>query len=266
MVSRQGDDRVSYSTLFDIGRCSGTATFARARHRCFTDGKQWLGPIGAVCLLHNADDSARGLLVAMLRATGVLTVSKAGDAALGQQRMHLLDHFIMDFCTRVQAALRGGAIARYQEHAENLNALRGRLRLTEHLCLNAFYQSRLFCGFDERTIDNPYNRALKAVLIRLLHQAIGAQAKANVAALLHRFDGVAHVPVTPQDIECLSFDRMIRRWQPVFDRAKWLLQGLFPDVRFGEIDGTCLLFNMERLFEAFLGVKLRQAWQDPCPR
>ena len=33
-----------------------------------------------------------------------------------------------------------------------------------------------------------------------------------------------------------------------------------PDVRSGEVDSTCLLFNMERLFEAFLGAKLRQAW------
>jgi 5-methylcytosine-specific restriction enzyme subunit McrC len=37
---------------------------------------------------------------------------------------------------------------------------------------------------------------------------------------------------------------------------------LFPDVRSGELDGTCLLFNMERLFEAFLGAKLQKAWQS----
>lgn len=205
-------------------------------------------------------DSDRGLLVSMLRTTGNLTVSTAGEAALGQQRMHLLDQFILDFCARMNAALRGGAIAQYQDHEENLHALRGRLILTEHLRRNAFDSSRLLCSFDERTVDNPYNQVLKAVLSCLRPHVISAQAKATVVALLHRFDDVALHPVTPRVIELLPFDRMTKRWEPIFVRAKWLLQGLFPDVRSGEVDGTCLLFNMERLFEAFLGAKLRQAW------
>ena len=210
----------------------------------------------------HSDESARGLLISMLRTTGTLSVSSAGEAPLGQQSMHLLDHFILDFCARVNSALRGGAIARYQEHDQNLHALRGRLRLTDHLRVNAFDHSRLFCSFDERTTDNPYNRILKAVLALLRPLAIGSHAKATVASLLHRFDEVAGASVTPLEIDRLIFDRMIRRWEPVFEHAKWLLQGLFPDVRAGEIDGTCLLFNMEKLFEAFLGVKLRRAWQN----
>ena len=212
---------------------------------------------------YDTDDTACGLLIAMLRTTGTLNVSNVGEAGLAQQTRHLLDCFILDFCVRVNLALRGGAIVHYQEYAENLNALRGRIRLTEHLRLNSFDQSRLYCGFDERTIDNPHNRALKAVLTRLVPLTASAPAKAIVTTLLHRFDEVTQTPVTPLDIDHLSFDRMIHRWEPVFERAKWLLQGLFPDVRGGEVNGSCLLFNMERLFEAFLGVKLRQAWQTP---
>ena len=202
------------------------------------------------------DESARGLLVAMLSATGTLSVSKAGAASLGQQRMHLLDIFILDFCERVHSALRAGAIARYQEQMDNLNALRGRLLLTEHLRLNAFDQTRLVCSFDERTIDNRYNRALKAVLNHLLPYSISVRTKAAVSALLHRFDGVTQASVSASYIDQLSFDRIIRRWEPVFVRAKWLLQGLFPDVRTGQVHGTCLLFNMERLFETLLGLRI----------
>lgn len=177
------------------------------------------------------NEGTRGLLVAMLRTTGNLTVSSAGEATLGQQQMHLLDQFILDFCARVNAALRGGAITHYQDHEENLNALRGRLILTNHLRRNAFDRSHLFCSFDERTIDNPHNRALKAVLSVLRPNAISAQARATVAALLHRFDDVALHPVTPRDIARLTLDRMTKSWEPIFERAKWLLQGLFPDVR-----------------------------------
>lgn len=57
---------------------------------------------------------------------------------------------------------------------------------------------------------------------------------------------------------------MIMRWKPIFERAKWLLQGLFPDVRVGRVDGTCLLFNMERLFESVLGLRMRSLWSNPA--
>jgi 5-methylcytosine-specific restriction enzyme subunit McrC len=197
----------------------------------------------------------------MLRISGNLIVCNAGESTLGQQRLHLLDQFILDFCSRVSTVLRGGAIAHFQDHEENLNALRGRLILTSHLRRNAFDRSHLFCSFNERTTDNPHNRALKAVLWAVRSRAISVQTRATVTTLLHRFDNVALHPVTPRDIARLIFDRMTNSWKPIFERAAWLLQGLFPDVRNGEIDGTCLLFNMERLFEAFLVVKVRQAWR-----
>lgn len=209
--------------------------------------------------------TARGLLVSMLRSTGAVNLTALGEAALGQQKMHLLDIFILDFCIRVSDALRQGAIACYEMHTENLNALRGRIRLTEHLRLNAFDRSRVYCDFDERTIDNPYNRVLRAVLSSLLPETLSAHVRARVAALLHRLDGVRSVVVTSSDIERLGFDRMTQRWKPVFERAKWLLQGLFPDLRAGGTSGVCLVFNMERLFEAFIGVKLRREWQVASP-
>lgn len=69
----------------------------------------------------------------MLARAGELGSKRVGEAGLGQQHSHLLDVFIEDFCSQVKSALRGGAIARYSERTENLNAIRGRLELTEHL-------------------------------------------------------------------------------------------------------------------------------------
>jgi len=166
----------------------------------------------------------------------------------------------------VKAALRGGAIARYSESTENLNAIRGRLELTEHLRTNAFNRSRLLCRFDERNIDNPYNRALKAVLQMLLGHALSPRIHAMVASFLHRFDAVADRSVRAHDLDALRFDRTIKHWQPVFRRAAWLLAGLFPDVRIGGAAGSALLFNMERLFERVLGQRIRRECQAMAGR
>jgi len=207
-------------------------------------------------------DGEKGVLVAMLRAVGALVTYVAGEASLNQQRVHLLDQFILDFCTRVTFLLREGAIAHYQQFDDNLTTVRGRLAFTEHIRRNAITHTHLFCQYDERTVDNPHNRALKAVLHCLRSSAVSTHARGVVDTLLHRFADVAATTVKPRDIDQLHFDRTTARWKPTFERARWLLEGLFPDVRAGEVDGTCLLFNMERLFEAFLGVKVRRAWKD----
>jgi 5-methylcytosine-specific restriction enzyme subunit McrC len=209
----------------------------------------------------DSSEDMRGLLVAMLARAGELGSKRVGEAGLGQQHSHLLDVFIEDFCRKVKSALRGGAIARYSERTENLNAIRGRLELTEHLRTNAFDRSHLLCRFDERSIDNPYNQALKAVLRILLGLALSPRTRALVAAFLHRFDEVSDRRVTVRGVGALRFDRTIRNWEPVFARAHWLLSGLYPDVRIGDAAGSALLFNMEKLFETVLRLRIRHACQ-----
>ena len=209
----------------------------------------------------DSNQEMRGLLVAMLARAGELSTRPVGDASIGFQKKHLLDIFIEDFCNQVKLALRGGAIARYSERMENLHAIRGRLELTEHLRVNAFDRSRLFCRFDERSIDNLHNQALKAVIRVLLGFARSPRTRAMVASFLHRFDQVNDLRITTRDIDDLRLDRTIRHWEPVFARARWLLAGLFPDVRTGEVTGSALMFNMEKLFETLVGLSIRQACQ-----
>ena len=207
-------------------------------------------------------EDMRGLLVALLTRAGELGLKRAGQAALAQQSSHLLDVFIEDFYDHVNTALRGGAISRYLENTENLSAIRGRLELTHHLRANAFDRSRLLCRFDERSIDNAYNRGLKAVL-RVLHgHALTSRTRAIVASLLSRFDDVADVRIRVCDLKALRIDRTIKHWKFVFQKAAWLMEGLFPDVRIGAASGSALLFNMERLFESVLGRRIRRECQS----
>ena len=224
----------------------------------------------------DSNEEMRGILVAMLVRAGELGSKRerVGNAGLRHQHSHLLDVFIEDFCTQVKTALRDGAITRYTERTENLNAIRGRLELTEHLRANAFDHSHLLCRFDEHSIDNPYNQVLKGVLRKLLRFALSSRTRAMVAAFLHRFDEVRDKTITTrdvdalrldrtirhwEDVDALRLDRTIRHWEPVFAQARRLLAGLFPDVRTGDATGSALLFNMEKLFETVLGLRIRQA-------
>lgn len=209
------------------------------------------------------EEQERGVLVAMLRSAGALAEADAGSAPLGLQRLHLLDVFILDFCARVTALLRRGAIRSYRAQEDDPPALRGRLRLAEQLRRAAVDQGRVHCRFDELTADNPHNRGLRAVLARLHAQALGPEAKAAADGLLRRLEGVSDAPCTAADVARLPFDRLTEAWRPVFKQAEAFLRGLFPDARAGGDEGICLLFDMQRLFEAFVGARLRRGWRGP---
>jgi 5-methylcytosine-specific restriction enzyme subunit McrC len=204
---------------------------------------------------------ARGVLVAMLRAANELAVSDVGAAPLNLQKLHLLDVFVLDFCGRMTALLRRGAIRSYQGLEDDLPTLKGRLDLATQVRRAAVDQGLIRCRFDELTADNPHNRILKHVLVKLSPQVIGPEAKTAVSALLLRLDQVSAIRCSPLDIDHLAFSRLNEAWRPLFQRASWFLRGLFPDVRVGDVDGLCLLFDMQRLFEAFIGARLAHAWR-----
>jgi 5-methylcytosine-specific restriction enzyme subunit McrC len=208
----------------------------------------------------DSEATARGVLIAMLRASGRLADSIDRAVLVGLQRFHLLDVFILDFCALVNDRVRQGAIRTYQLFEERLPTVRGRLQLTEHLRRGDADRSRIYCRFDELSVDNPHNRILKDVLRKLLGSALGAEARGAVNGLLRRLEEVRSVPCHASDVASLPFSRLINVWRPVFARAAWFLNGLYPDVQAGNAEGVGLLFDMERLFEAFVGVKLRSAW------
>src|SRR5262249_41572249 len=77
------------------------------------------------------DAQSRGILITMLHAVGELSAAAIGTAALGLQKFHLLDVFIIDFCQRIHELLRRGAIRTYEPRRDNLTMVRGRVQLSE---------------------------------------------------------------------------------------------------------------------------------------
>jgi 5-methylcytosine-specific restriction enzyme subunit McrC len=208
---------------------------------------------------HDAD-GARRCLVAMLRRAGESLAIATGTADMALQRQHLLDILILDFCDRTNNLLRRGAIRRYIVEEGSLPVVRGRLHLPAQLRHDAANRARLFCRYDELSLDNDYNRALKCVLGLMLPLALGEAARRAVNNLLRRLEEVASVTVTADAVTALPFDRAIRHWQPVFQSMAWFLRGLHPDLTAGKAESLSLLFDMNRLFESFVAAVLRRAW------
>ncbi len=208
-------------------------------------------------------ESSRHALVRMLSKAHRLKLHRASTAGIALQKYSLLDVFILNFCDQLHAEMTQGMIRTYIERNENLNVLRGRLRIEQQFKQNLAHRERLFCQYDELSEDNVHNQVLKYVLKILLKMAVGNRAHLQVAELLMRFDTISDVAVDAAVLDLLNFDRSTTRYEPIFDQCRWFMEGMHPDVLAGKETCASFLFDMNRLFEAYVGAELRKkAWGE----
>ena len=202
--------------------------------------------------------SSRSALIHMLLKAQGLKLHEVGPAEISPQKRNLLDIFILHFCERLRIQLTRGMIRKYIRREKNLNVLRGKLRVDQQLRQNLVHQERLFCQYDELSTDNTYNQILKYVLGILLRIATRNRTLQQVSELRARFELVSDSVADISTLDSLSFDRLTERYQPIFDQCRYFLEGFYPDVVAGRKNCLSLLFDMNRLFEAYVASELRK--------
>ena len=203
----------------------------------------------------------RQALVRMLIQARKLPRLKSGTASIALQRHTLLDVFILHFCDQLHNELMQGMIKRYVEKTQNLNVIRGRLKTELQFKYNQAHKERLFCQYDELNTDNIYNRIIKYTLKSMQSLTTGHAASRKLNELLMRFDHIKDIRVNIRMFDVLAFDRSIRRYKNIFRQCRWIIEGLHPDVVAGSSSCLSILFDMNRLFEAYVAVQMRKiAW------
>ena len=202
--------------------------------------------------------SAREALVHMLSRARHLKLHRSGIAGISLQKHSILDVFILHFCEDLHTQLVRGMIRKYIKREKNLNVLRGRLVVGQQLKHNLTHGEKLFCRYDELSADNIYNQILKYVLGILLKTATANRIVQRVSELRSRFEQISDRQADAEEVDSLDFDRMTERYEPVFRQCEFFLRGFYPGVTKGKDDCLALLFDMNKLFEAYVGAELRR--------
>jgi len=192
-------------------------------------------------------------LASMVAATFGLTLHSGAQTQVGRVDETILDVMIRLFCEELWKALRQGMVRQYEVRSDNLVVLRGRLNVAQQLRHNLARADRLHCTFDEFTEDNPLNRALKAAL-RVLVKVVGSVgATKSVFELLFCFQEVEDLPSGSITWKQLGTDRLTQRYAPLLRMARLFIEGASPDLVSGKGDGFSILFDMNELFEEYVG-------------
>ena len=172
----------------------------------------------------------------------------------------ILEILIRLFCQKLWQCVRRGMVRRYETCEENLTMLRGRLSVADQIRHNLARPDRLACIFDEFSENNPLNQALKAAL-RVLSKVAKTQAnQRNIAELVFCFQDVDDVAPAVIDWTKAGTNRLSLRYKPVLALARLFIEGKSPDIVSGTGDGFALLFDMNQLFESYVGAVAKRVF------
>lgn len=195
---------------------------------------------------------ARGALLAMLHAARQIVIAKVGAVPQSAVRAPLLDVFVEAFLHAAGEQARRGLLTRYVGHDDDLHVVKGRFNVHGHVKRNLARPHVLHCQFDEFTADNDYNRAIRAALEACRRWAVVPATQRLWFEINARFAGVAAQRMTAADVAKLSRDRTTRRYADVLTWCEWLLSLTSPALSTGAPRAPGLLFDMNKLFEAYV--------------
>ncbi|HSH03756.1 MAG TPA: hypothetical protein VLL52_14670 [Anaerolineae bacterium] len=166
----------------------------------------------------------------------------------------LFEFVVIIFLQQVEQLIRQGIQQGYVKQETNQNFLRGRLLLAPHLQKNVVKVHHFYQRFSQFTVDIDENRILKYTLERLLKLDYRqVDLRLHIRRVLSAFSGVSWQPITPYDCEQVQYTRLNRRYQTAIQLSRLLIQNLSLESGEGQISAAAYLFDMNKLFEQFIG-------------
>ena len=205
------------------------------------------------------DDATRHNLVHMLAKVLDLKIASGMTADLGWQLHDLLEILIKLFCDQLFEAVRRGLPKRYIDQISDLAALRGRLDVRRQFTVLSVTPQKLACRYQELSLDIALNQIMKAAVSRLLGIARASSNQRRLSELAFAFADVGTVPIRQLPWDRIVLDRTNIAWAALVNFARLILGRRFQTTSIGEGRGFALLFEMNTLFEEYIGRMMQSA-------
>ena len=205
------------------------------------------------------DATLRHRLIHMLAVTRDIRIDVRAIAQLGWQRDTILELLIRLYCSKLADAVRQGIPQQYTNQEDDLPALRGRLNVIRQFSTLAVSPQKLACRFDARSPDIALNQVMRAAIGKLSRLARAPDNQRALRELNFAYADISEVPPAALRWDLIVLDRTNTRWRELLSLARLFLDGRHQQTSAGPIDGYALLFEMNILFEEYVGRLLARA-------
>ena len=172
----------------------------------------------------------------------------------------ILEAIVSAFLLRAQEAIRQGLLHGYRPEEETITTLRGRIRMTDQVNARHGLPLPVEAVYDDFTADIEENRLLKTAIQSLWRLPLLSPAvRRELGALRPAFASVSLGSYRRGMAPEVHYTRLNRHYRPAVELARLIVDNSILELSNGEAAGASFLVDMNRVFETFLRVSLREA-------
>ena len=200
-----------------------------------------------------AVENSKKILLTMLKTLKSHPFKNINIANLKSLNLPLLEIFISMFLDEVSKLIKIGIKSDYVELEDNLKFLKGKLKISEQIRKNIVHKERFYVCYQEFSTDRAENRLIKSALEFLYRRSKSSRNQRLIREYLFIFDEISSSSDINADFSRLKLNRQTKHYEQALLWSKIFLQNKsFSPYKGNEI-AFALLFDMNRLFESYVG-------------
>ena len=200
-----------------------------------------------------AVENSKRILLRMLKTFKNHPFKNINIANLKSLNLPLLEIFISMFLDEVSKLIKIGIKSDYIELEDNLKFLKGKLKISEQIRKNIVHKERFYVCYQEFSIDRAENRLIKSALEFLYKRSKSSKNQRLIREYLFIFDEISSSSDINADFSCLKLNRQTKHYEQALLWSKIFLQNKSFSPYRGSDVAFALLFDMNRLFESYVG-------------
>lgn len=200
----------------------------------------------------------REMLIFMLSKCNKISVNVNEMLKTNMLNCSLIDILAKVFINKLLPELQKGLYFEYVSKEDSLNKIKGKVLLTQNSKINAMNKTKVYCKYDEFTENNLFNSILLRAInyLNTLVKNNTVAKELNIArSILSEVDDLY---ITRNILNLYCLNRKNERFKEAFALAKLILENSTMDTSTGKENGFSILFEMNYLFEEYIGVLLKE--------
>jgi len=207
-------------------------------------------------------DEEKKILIKMLKTLKKSPFKNFNMANLKSTNMPLLEIFISMFLEEVSKLIKRGIKSDYILKEENLKFLKGKLLISEQIKINIVHKERFYTQYEEFSSDRVENRLIKRTLEFLYKKTKSNANKKRIREFLFVFDEIKSSCNIKVDFTKIKLNRQMKNYEQTLLWCKTFLLGNSFSPYKGEEIAFALLFDMNLLFESYVGDYLKKTYKN----
>jgi 5-methylcytosine-specific restriction enzyme subunit McrC len=204
-----------------------------------------------------SSDNWRSLLLNMLKTCKKLKATTYGSAFVKKRNINLLEIYFSLYIAELNQLIRQGLIKKYKFEESNQNALRGKLLFHKNIQYNLVHKQRFFTQHQVYDINHDLHQFLFSALLVVEKLSFGKSLFENCKLTKIFFNGITPSKHISRTIDSFELNRKTKPYENAFELARLILLNYSPDISSGKEKMLALLFDMNKLWEEYVFIKLR---------